>query len=107
MHACETSLREAGREPNFSDSSAATREFGGWSLHDNGVDHFIGNGPHDAAIFVANDDNVMTYNNFIDLEIGGIGATLDAVATARGRLAAHDNDFTSHQTLEESFRGHA
>src|SRR3546814_2246560 len=58
MHARETSLREAGREPNFSDSSAATREFGGWSLPDNGGDHFIGNGPHDAAIFVANVDNV-------------------------------------------------
>src|SRR3546814_10729393 len=88
MHARETSLREAGREPNFSDSSAATREFGGWSLPDNGGDHFIGNGPHDAAIFVANVDNVMAYTNFIDLEIGGIGAAMDAVATARGRLRA-------------------
>src|SRR3546814_12589129 len=86
---------DLGREPNFSDSSAATREFGGWSLPDNGGDHFIGNGPHDAAIFVANVDNVMAYTNFIDLEIGGIGAAMDAVATARGRLRATENDFRS------------
>src|SRR3546814_294278 len=103
MHARETSLREAGREPNFSDSSAATREFGGWSLPDNGGDHFIGNGPHDAAIFVANVDNVMAYTNFIDLEIGGIGAAMDAVATARGRLRATENDFTrAFEAMEAS-----
>src|SRR3546814_9519726 len=59
--------------------------------------------PHDAAIFVANVDNVMAYTNFIDLEIGGIGAAMDAVATARGRLRATENDFTrAFEAMEAS-----
>src|SRR3546814_980924 len=57
---------------------------------------------HDAAIFVANVDNVMAYTNFIDLEIGGIGAAMDAVATARGRLRATENDFTRVRSEEHT-----
>src|SRR3546814_3019342 len=53
MHARETALREAGREPNFSDRSAATRQFGCWSLPANGGEHFIGNGSPQDAIFLS------------------------------------------------------
>src|SRR3546814_2781889 len=45
----------------------------------------------------------MAYTNFIDLEIGGIGAAMDAVATARGRLRATENDFTrAFEAMEAS-----
>src|SRR3546814_15356428 len=44
-----------------------------------------------------------SYTTFIDLEIGGIGAAMDAVATARGRLRATENDFTrAFEAMEAS-----
>lgn len=97
-------LRNAGREPNFEGSENATRDFGGWSLPDNGADHFIGNGPHDAVIFVANADQIMAYTNTIDLEIGGIAAAMDEVAAARGRLRATENDLDRAREAMEASR---
>lgn len=103
MAARAESLRAAGREPNFSGSEEATRDFGGWTLPDNGGDHFIGNGPHDAAIFVANSDNVMAYTNTINLEIGGIASVMDEVAAARGRLRTTEGDYTrAFEAMEAS-----
>src|SRR3546814_12492255 len=59
MHDRETSLPEAGREPNFSDSSAATPEFGGCSFPDNGGDHLIGNVSQYAPFFGETSNKLM------------------------------------------------
>lgn len=96
-------LRAAGLEPKFEGSENATRAFGGWTLPDNGSDHFIGSDPRDATIFVANANSVMAYTNFIDLEVGGIGAAMDEVANSSTRLRATENDFArALEAMEES-----
>src|SRR3546814_15348964 len=49
-------------------------------------------------------DTLFPYTTlFRSLEIGGIGAAMDAVATARGRLRATENDFTrAFEAMEAS-----
>lgn len=62
-------LAAAGREASFKDGADASREFGGWTLADNGEDRILGADKRDASIFVANVDRVWAYNNSTDLII--------------------------------------
>lgn len=97
-------LQAAGREVNFKDASDATREFGGWTLLDNGEDRFIGTGPADAAIFVANADAITVYSDTNDLEVTPYHVALDALAKANTRLKVAEHDLRVAQDAMEATR---
>ncbi|QAY80205.1 hypothetical protein [Sphingosinicella sp. BN140058] len=90
IEARRQALVEAGREPTFADASDANRNFGGWTLRDNGADRFLGEGAHDSAIFVANVDKVMIYNTANDLSVGSIERARSEAISARKALEAQE-----------------
>src|SRR5690606_27249556 len=85
-------LAAHGREAIFKDGADATREFGGWTLPDNGEDRILGSDPRDASIFVANVDGVWAYPNNNNLEIASQSAALDDIARAGAAVRATEND---------------
>lgn len=84
-------LAEFGQEPNFLDSSNATRQFGGWSLPDDGQsDYLLGATPRDAQIFVANADIVTAYVTPNDLNHASLREQINALEDAKAALIEED-----------------
>lgn len=81
-----------GREASFAGSEDATRNLGGWTLPDNGADRFIGSDARDAAIFVANADQIMVYSNPINLEIGSMQDAVITLGRAQSALRTTEAD---------------
>lgn len=97
-------MSQAGHEAKFNDGSIANRDFGGWTLPDNGADVILGAEQRDAAIFVANTDKVWVYNNTNDLEIGSMSAALDEITRTANAARATENDLKNAREAMENSR---